>query len=238
MSELKTQVEKIDQECKSIRKSLEKSIQKTHDELLEEIRLNNEALKKDLTLNLKEKITAEVGSELRQGIANLKQDLKDDIFQELGMNLQQGLVNLKREITEDLKQNLTVITQNQEEQHIELLNLIKNQNHHQSESSTSNLPPLFHDSIPNPQPTSQYQPLMLYPPKAKIELPKYNRGDNQCVAWFNKTEEYFHIYNVTTDEEKVKYASMYLEGTAYNWYLWWKGRIQSYNWNSFKNDFF
>jgi hypothetical protein len=58
------------------------------------------------------------------------------------------------------------------------------------------------------------------------------------VAWFNKTEEYFHIYNITTDEEKVKYASMYLEGTVYNWHLWWKGRIQSYNLNSFKNEFF
>jgi hypothetical protein len=58
------------------------------------------------------------------------------------------------------------------------------------------------------------------------------------MAWFNKTQEYFHIYNITTDEEKVKYASIYLEGTAYNWYLWWKGRIQSHNWNSFKNDFF
>ena len=64
MSELKTQVEKINQECKSIRKSLEKSIQKTHNELLEEIRLNNKALKKDLMLNLKEKITTEVRSEI------------------------------------------------------------------------------------------------------------------------------------------------------------------------------
>ena len=60
MLELKNQVEKIDQECKRIRKYLEKSIKKTHDELLEEIRLNNEALKKDLTLKLKEKITTEV----------------------------------------------------------------------------------------------------------------------------------------------------------------------------------
>jgi hypothetical protein len=98
-------------------------------------------------LNLKENITVEVGYELRQGMANIKQDLKDDVFQELGMNLQQGVGNLKREITKDLKKNLIVITQNQEEQHIELLNLIKNQNHHQSESSTSNLPPLFHDAI-------------------------------------------------------------------------------------------
>jgi uncharacterized protein YdhG (YjbR/CyaY superfamily) len=55
MLELKTQVEKIDQECKSIIKSLENSIKKTHDELLEEIRLNTEALKQELTHNIKEK---------------------------------------------------------------------------------------------------------------------------------------------------------------------------------------
>ena len=84
MSELETQVEKIYQECKRIRKSLKKSIQKTHDELVEEIRLNNEALKKDLTLNHKEKITVEVGTELLQGVANLKQDRMDDIFKSLG----------------------------------------------------------------------------------------------------------------------------------------------------------
>jgi hypothetical protein len=79
---------------------------------------------------------------------------------------------------------------------------------------------------------------MIYLPKAKIELSKYNGGDNQCMAWFHKTEEYFHIYNITTDEEKVKYAFMSLEGIVYNWYIWWKGRIQSYTWNSFKNVFF
>jgi hypothetical protein len=249
MSELKTQVEKIDQECKSIRKSLEKSIQKTHDELLEEIRLNNEALKQELTHNLKEKISTEVGIELQKGMDNLKQDLKDDIFQELGVNLQRGLGNFKREINDDLQQSLVVMTQHQEEKLNELLNLIKGQGHQQatqpqpSDSSTSNTSPPPPPPPPPPynsnsQPISQHQPLIIYPPKAKIELSKYNGGDNQCVAWFNKTEEYFHIYNITTDEEKVKYASMYLEGTAYNWYLWWKGRIQSYNWNSFKNDFF
>jgi vacuolar-type H+-ATPase subunit E/Vma4 len=84
MSELKNQVEKIDQECKSIRKSLENSIQKTHNELLKEMKLNNKALKKDLTLNLKEEIIEEVGSRLRQDIANLKQDLKDIFFKSLG----------------------------------------------------------------------------------------------------------------------------------------------------------
>jgi hypothetical protein len=202
MSELKTQVEKIDQECKSIRKSLEKSIQKTHDELLEEIRLNNEALKQELTHNLKEKISTEVGIELQKGMDNLKQDLKDDIFQELGVNLQRGLGNFKREINDDLQQSLVLMTQHQEEKINELLNLIKGQGHQQatqpqpSDSSTSNtsppssLPPPYNS---NSQAISQHQPLIIYPPKAKIELSKYNGGDNQCVAWFNKTEEYFHI---------------------------------------------
>ena len=91
MLELKTQVEKIDYECKIIRKSLKKSIQKTHDELLEEMRLNNEALKKELTHNLKEKISTEVRIKLQKVMYNLKQDLKDDIFQELRVNLQRGL---------------------------------------------------------------------------------------------------------------------------------------------------
>jgi hypothetical protein len=57
------------------------------------------------------------------------------------------------------------------------------------------------------------------------------------MPWFNKTQEYFHLYNITTNEEKIKNASICLEGTTYNWYLWWKGRFQSHNWNSFKNDF-
>ena len=88
MSELKTQVEKIDQECKSIRKSLEKSIQKTHDELLEEMRINNEALKKEFTHNIKEMFLTKVKVKSQKGMDNLKQDHKDDIFQEIGVNLQ------------------------------------------------------------------------------------------------------------------------------------------------------
>jgi hypothetical protein len=111
MSELKIQVGKIDQECKRIRKSLENSIQKTHEELLKEIILNNEALKQELTHNLKENISTKVGIELRKGMDNLKQDLKDDIFQKLGVNLQQGLGNFKREINDDLQQSLVVMTQ-------------------------------------------------------------------------------------------------------------------------------
>jgi hypothetical protein len=98
------------------------------------------------------------------------------------------LGNFKREIKDDLQQSLVLITQHQEENHNELLKLIKGQGHQQvaqsqpSDSSTSNTspPPL---PLPpynsNSQPISQYQPLMIYPPKAKIELSKYNGGDNQ-----------------------------------------------------------
>ena len=85
---------------------------------------------------------------------------------------------------------------------------------------------------------NQYNPYIVYPPKAKIELLKYNGSEDQCVAWLNKAEEYFDIYNIQSDEEKVKYVSMHMEGYAYNWYLWWKRDNFTYTWNLFKNDFF
>jgi hypothetical protein len=50
------------------------------------MRISNEALRQELTHNIKEKISVEVKIKLRQGIDNLKQDLKDDSFQELGLN--------------------------------------------------------------------------------------------------------------------------------------------------------
>jgi hypothetical protein len=109
-----------------------------------------------------------------------------------------------------------------------------------SDSRTSNTSPPLSPPPPsnsNSKPISRYQTLIIYPPKEKIKPSKYNGGDNQCLARFKKEEEYFHIYNITTDEEKFKYASMYLEVNTYNWYLWWKGRIQLYSWNSFKNYF-
>ena len=43
---------------------------------------------------------------------------------------------------------------------------------------------------------NQYCPYIVYPPKAKIELLKYNGSEDQCVAWLNKAEEYFDIYNI------------------------------------------
>ena len=86
--------------------------------------------------------------------------------------------------------------------------------------------------------SNQYRPYKVYPPKEKIELSKYNGSEDQCVAWLNKAEEYIDIYNIQSDEEKVKYASMHMEGYTYNLYMWWKGEKISYTWNLFKNIFF
>ena len=38
----------------------------------------------------------------------------------------------------------------------------------------------------------------------------------------------------------IKYASMQLEGWAYNWYMWWKITTKkgAHNWKTFKKDFF
>ena len=70
------------------------------------------------------------------------------------------------------------------------------------------------------------------------ELSKHDENERQCISWINKAEEYLDIHNIHYEGEKIKYASMHLEGNAYNWYLWWKNnaRICSHNWVSFQND--
>jgi formate-dependent nitrite reductase cytochrome c552 subunit len=85
---IKNQIEKIDQECKNARQLHEKALQKTNEELREEIKVSDETLRQELTHNLKEIFLKEVGIELRKGMETLKQDLKVNIFQELGVNLQ------------------------------------------------------------------------------------------------------------------------------------------------------
>ena len=87
----------------------------------------------------------------------------------------------------------------------------------------------------NSEPPSNYKekgnrchPYIVYPRKEKIELSKYNGSEDHYVAWLNKEEDYFDIYNIQSDEEKVKYVSMYIEGYAYNWYLQWKRDNFSY----------
>jgi hypothetical protein len=106
------------------------------------------------------------------------------------------LGNFKRDIKDDLQQSLGLITQHQEAKHDELLKLIKDQGHQQaaqsqpSDSSTSNTsppppPPPPYNS--NSQPIFQYQPLMIYPPKAKIELSKYTTT-TITNAWLGLTK--------------------------------------------------
>ena len=56
--------------------------------------------------------------------------------------------------------------------------------------------------------------------QVKFKLPKYDGDERQCIAWINKDEEYLDIHNIHYDDEKIKYASMHLEESAYNWYLW------------------
>ena len=74
--------------------------------------------------------------------------------------------------------------------------------------------------------------------RVKVELPKYDGDELQCIAWINKAEEYLDIHNIDYDDENIKYISMHLEGNTYIWYLWLKNttRICSYNWVSFRND--
>ena len=77
-----------------------------------------------------------------------------------------------------------------------------------------------------------------YQIRVKLELPKFDGDEKQCIAWINKTEEYFDIHNIQYDSEKIKYAAMQLEGNAYNWYMWWKttSMVCSFSWNNFKKD--
>ena len=42
------------------------------------------------------------------------------------------------------------------------------------------------------------------------------------IVLINKAKEYLDIHNIHYDGEKIKYASMQIEGIAYNRYLWWK----------------
>ena len=53
-------------------------------------------------------------------------------------------------------------------------------------------------------------------------MPKFDGNEKNNIAWINKAEEYFEIYDSNDDDEKLRHASMKMEGEAYNWYMWWK----------------
>jgi hypothetical protein len=131
---------------------------------------------------------------------------------------------------QDKDQKYKYMNRDQNKKHEELIKLLKNQGSpcrnkkgSTSDSSRYSSPPL--QPPYNPSRSPQYYPFMIYPPRAKIELLKYNGSETQCVAWSNKAGQYLDIYNIKTDEEKIKYASMHLEGEAYYWYMWWKKQI-------------
>ena len=80
---------------------------------------------------------------------------------------------------------------------------------------------ILNDLLPNsPKTPEQSDPLFNMPSsnaytqgrqiRVKVELPKYNGDERQCIAWINKAEEYLDIHNIHYDDEKIKYASMHL----------------------------
>ena len=75
-------------------------------------------------------------------------------------------------------------------------------------SSSSSEPPSNHKAKNN-----QYHSYIVYPPKAKIELSMCNGSEEQSVSWVNKANEYFDIYNITSDEEKVNMRQCFWKGT-------------------------
>lgn len=60
------------------------------------------------------------------------------------------------------------------------------------------------------------QPLATYQRRAKFEMPKFDGNKKNNVAWINKAEEYFEIYDINDDDKKLRHASMKMEGEAYN----------------------
>jgi len=81
--------------------------------------------------------------------------------------------------------------------------------------------------VPNQFLSYTNQTVFAHPPRAKLEFSKFNGNEKQGVAWFNKVYEYFEIYGIYNDYEKIRYASMQLEGDVYNSYIWLKKMIHN-----------
>ena len=144
---------------------------------------------------------------------------QEDLQKEIKINN----ATLKQEIETKVLPDMEARLNNKIEAISKIVENKKVKNHRQQQSS-SNISLASSSSFRPPSNRkakgNQYPPYKMYPSKAKIELSKYNGSEDQCVSWLNKAEEYFNIYNIQSDEEKVKYASMHMEGYAYNWYLW------------------
>lgn len=82
------------------------------------------------------------------------------------------------------------------------------------------------------------QPLATYQLRAKVEMPEFDGNKKSNVEWINKAEEYFEIYDINDDDEKLRHASMKMEGEPYNWYMWWKKTTRIISWRKFKDELF
>ena len=86
---------------------------------------------------------------------------------------------------------------------IKIIEKEKAKNHHKQRSSSNMSIALSNSSEPpsnRKAKDNQYHPYIVYPPKEKIELLKYNGNKDQSVSWLNKVEEYFDIYNIIFDK--------------------------------------
>jgi len=42
-------------------------------------------------------------------------------------------------------------------------------------------------------------------------MPKFDGNEKCSIAWLNKVEEYFEIYDINNDDENIRQASMKME---------------------------
>jgi hypothetical protein len=67
-------------------------------------------------------------------------------------------------------------------------------------------------------------------------LPKYDGKDNRgAIIWVNKMEGIFTSNPLPCKKEMIMTASHYLEGDAYDWFLWWYKKCDGFsiNWKMF-----
>ena len=79
--------------------------------------------------------------------------------------------------------------------------------------------------------------------KFKIDLLRFDGENNRDgFRWIKKIEKYFEIHNIYGDDNKLNVATMYMDKTACDWFLWWdltmKGGRLVRNWDTFKKKIF
>ena len=77
--------------------------------------------------------------------------------------------------------------------------------------------------------------------KIKIDIPKFDGENNrEGNRWINKVENYFAMYRISDDEDKISIASMYMDKLACDWFMWWDSKCRGLvrDWDTFKKKFF